>query len=74
MTTPKPKRFPAIFWTANTTELFERAAYYSMASFIVIYLGQLGLGTYWPAIFMGVGLASALSMWLFKRWLERQKA
>jgi hypothetical protein len=26
------------------------------------------------AIFMGVGLVSALSMWLFNRWLERQKA
>ncbi len=25
-------------------------------------------------IFMGVGLASALSMWLFNRWLERQPA
>ena len=50
MTTPSSERFPKIFWTANATELFERAAYYSMASFIVIYLGQLGLGTYWPAI------------------------
>ena len=37
-----------VFWTANVTELFERAAYYSMASFVVIYLGQLGLGDYWP--------------------------
>ena len=51
MTTVQPERFPTVFWTANATELFERAAYYSMASFIVIYLGQLGLGTYWPAIF-----------------------
>jgi len=50
MTPPGSERFPKIFWTANATELFERAAYYSMASFIVIYLGQLGLGTYWPAI------------------------
>jgi POT family proton-dependent oligopeptide transporter len=38
-TTPKPK-FPATFWTANTIELFERAAYYSMASFMVIYLKE----------------------------------
>jgi dipeptide/tripeptide permease len=45
---PKP-RFPATFWDANLTELFERAAYYSMASFIVIYLGRLGLGDYWPS-------------------------
>ncbi len=43
-------KFPRVFWYANLTELFERAAYYSMASFVVIYLGQLGLGTYWPAI------------------------
>jgi MFS family permease len=42
-------RFPASFWNANLTELFERAAYYSMASFIVIYLGRLGLGDYWPS-------------------------
>ncbi len=50
MTEQNQTRFPAIFWYANLTELFERAAYYSMASFVVIYLGQLGLGTYWPAI------------------------
>ncbi len=41
--------FPTVFWTANVTELFERAAYYSMASFVVIYLGQLGFGGYWPS-------------------------
>lgn len=41
--------FPKSFWTANVTELFERAAYYSMASFVVIYLGQLGFGSYWPS-------------------------
>ncbi len=36
-------RFPRTFWTANTIELFERAAYYSMASFMVIYLdGKVG--------------------------------
>jgi len=33
-------RFPATFWTANSIELFERAAYYSMASFMVIYLKE----------------------------------
>jgi len=42
------QKLPAAFWTANVTELFERAAYYSMASFVVIYLGQLGFGGYWP--------------------------
>jgi dipeptide/tripeptide permease len=41
--------FPSSFWTANVTELFERAAYYSMASFVVIYLGQLGFGESWPS-------------------------
>ncbi len=44
-----PAPFPTSFWTANVTELFERAAYYSMASFVVIYLGQLGFGAWWPS-------------------------
>ncbi len=44
------EKFPGVFWSANVTELFERAAYYSMASFLVIYLGQLGMGSYWPSI------------------------
>ncbi len=47
--TPADERFPSSFWSANVTELFERAAYYSMASFVVIYLGQLGLGKYLPS-------------------------
>jgi dipeptide/tripeptide permease len=46
--------FPRVFWTANVTELFERAAYYSMASFVVIYLGQLGFGAYWPSSLNGI--------------------
>jgi dipeptide/tripeptide permease len=38
---PAPKaKFPATFWTANVVELFERAAYYAMASFMVIYLKE----------------------------------
>ncbi len=49
-----PNRFPRSFWTANVTELFERGAYYSMASFVVIYLGQLGLGDYWPSTLNGI--------------------
>lgn len=49
-------KFPRVFWSANTVELFERAAYYSMASFVVIYLGRLGLGEYWP---------STLNSWLW---------
>ena len=39
-----PGGFPATFWSANLTELFERGAYYAMASFVVLYLGRLGLG------------------------------
>ena len=46
----KPTPFPSSFWSANTIELFERAAYYAMASFVVIYLGQLGFGDYWPSL------------------------
>jgi dipeptide/tripeptide permease len=33
-------QFPTTFWTANTIELFERAAYYAVASFVVIYLNE----------------------------------
>ncbi len=54
MTTPPPERFPRVFWTANVTELFERAAYYSMASFVVIYLRQIGFGAYWPSRLNGL--------------------
>ena len=46
---PKPAPFPSSFWSANTIELFERAAYFAMASFVVLYLGQLGFGDYWPS-------------------------
>jgi len=50
----KPAPFPRSFWTANATELFERGAYYAMASFVVIYLGQLGFGDYWPSTLNGL--------------------
>lgn len=50
----KNEGFPRSFWTANLTELFERAAYYAMASFVVLYLGQLGLGDYWPSNLNGI--------------------
>ncbi|MBN1448831.1 MAG: MFS transporter [Bacteroidetes bacterium] len=54
-TPPQPKEsFPVSFWTANLTELFERGAYYAMASFVVLYLGQLGLGDYWPSTLNGI--------------------
>jgi len=53
--TPQPKEsFPLSFWSANITELFERGAYYAMASFVVLYLGQLGLGEYWPSTLNGI--------------------
>lgn len=50
----KQAGFPRSFWTANLTELFERGAYYAMASFVVLYLGQLGLGDYWPSNLNGI--------------------
>jgi len=50
----KRESFPKSFWTANLTELFERGAYYAMASFVVLYLGQLGLGDYWPSNLNGI--------------------
>ncbi len=50
----KNESFPRSFWTANMTELFERGAYYAMASFVVLYLGQLGLGDYWPSNLNGI--------------------
>ncbi|MBE0644672.1 MAG: MFS transporter [Bacteroidetes bacterium] len=53
-TTPEKQGFPITFWTANLTELFERGAYYAMASFVVLYLGQLGLGDYWPSTLNGI--------------------
>ncbi len=49
----KKEKFPRSFWTANLTELFERGAFYAMASFVVLYLGQLGLGEYWPSTLNG---------------------
>ena len=33
-------RFPGTFWAANVVELFERAAYYAVASFVVVYLHE----------------------------------
>ncbi|MBN2723133.1 MAG: MFS transporter [Deltaproteobacteria bacterium] len=48
------KEFPRVFWSANITELFERAAYYSMASFVVLYLKRMGLGSYWPSTINGI--------------------
>ena len=50
----EPARFPEVFWTANITELFERAAFYSIASFVVIYLEELGFGKYWPSTLNGL--------------------
>jgi dipeptide/tripeptide permease len=46
---PTAGPFPRSFWTANVTELFERGAYYAMASFVVLYFGRLGMGHYWPS-------------------------
>jgi dipeptide/tripeptide permease len=46
--------FPSVFWAANGTELLERAAYYSIASLLVLYLGQVGLGNYLPSLLSGL--------------------
>lgn len=48
------EKFPRTFWTANITELIERSAYYAMASFVVLYLGRLGMGDYWPSTLNGI--------------------
>ncbi len=37
----KKAKFPKAFWAANTIELFERAAYYAVASFVVIYFHEV---------------------------------
>ncbi len=58
----KTEKFPRSFWTANLTELFERGAYYAMASFVVLYLGQLGMGEYWPSTLNG-------ALWAFVYFL-----
>lgn len=55
-TATPPAPFPSTFWWANVTELFERAAYYSIASFVVIYLGQIGMGKFWPSFINGTVL------------------
>ena len=34
-------KFPAAFWTANTVELFERAAYYAVFIAITLYLSRV---------------------------------
>jgi proton-dependent oligopeptide transporter, POT family len=60
MAQEQPHKFPRVFWVANTTELFERAAYYSMASFVVIYLRQVGFGDYWPSRINGTLLWSLI--------------
>lgn len=36
----KKASFPGSFWAANTIELFERAAFYAVASFVVIYFHE----------------------------------
>jgi dipeptide/tripeptide permease len=38
--TPVKPKFPFSFWTANTIELFERAAYYAVVPFMVVYLHE----------------------------------
>lgn len=39
--TSQKQKFPPSFWAANTIELFERAAFYATASFMVIYFHEI---------------------------------
>jgi dipeptide/tripeptide permease len=45
-----------LFHGACLVGLFERAGYYTLLSFAVVYLGQLGFGRTWPGILVGGGL------------------
>ncbi len=50
-------RFPATFWAANTVELFERAAYYAVASFVVVYFHEtLNMAPTWATTLNGTVL------------------
>ncbi|MEK9138811.1 MAG: MFS transporter, partial [Bacteroidota bacterium] len=69
MTESKPKSlmgsFPAVFWTANVMELFERGAYYGMNSVLAIYLtdaiSEGGLGFSEQSVGFLQGLIYALT-------------
>lgn len=65
-------RFPRIFWIANGTELFERAAYYGMFIALAVYLTDVvGFGD------VGAGYVAAfLALWVFRfvtNYLDRGK-
>ena len=48
-------KFPAAFWTANTVEFFERAAFYAMFISISLYLSRVvGYSDVWSGIIGGV--------------------
>lgn len=48
-------RFPGIYWTANTVELFERAAYYGFFIAVTLYLTNIvGFNDIWAAWISGV--------------------
>jgi dipeptide/tripeptide permease len=52
--------FPKAFWTANTVELFERAAYYAVFIAITLYLTKVvGFNDIWSA-WIGGGFSAGL--------------
>lgn len=48
------------FWLACGTALAERAGFYTMLNFAVLYLVDLGFGAYWPGLLVGSGLGTAV--------------
>lgn len=54
-TTHEKKSFPAVFWTANIVELFERSAYYAVFIAITLYLTNVvGYNDVWAAWIGGI--------------------
>lgn len=49
------KKYPSVFWTSNTVELFERAAYYAFFISVTKYLTEVvGFNDIWAAWISGV--------------------
>ena len=60
---PVPGTRPACsapFWTACGIALAERAGFYTVLNFAVIYLTELGFGAYWPSLLVASGLGTAI--------------
>lgn len=48
------------FWLACAIALAERAGFYTLLNFAVLYLVELGFGAYWPSLLVGSGLGTAV--------------